>query len=355
MAEQSLTQFTDKLLSDKIFTCAVCEKLLTLPITLIEGLGNVCNNCCWEKDWKGLQNVKLELILKELKIPCKFQATGCTQRVNFEHLEEHESNCKFHEKPCLFSHTGCAWKGVQSNFPSHFNESHSEHVITNLQSFFVIHVQIDKETNITKLLKGKQECIIKILTEDDSLVYTIFDVKNPECNYDCIIKHLGQSSNCVETKCKVSSLTNLQTTKINLAALKQMTEASDLLKIHITFSNVNESKEFDEKILQHFECPVCKSLMKPPIYQCKFGHSFCSNCRPKLEKCPNCRALFGTTRNYSLEGLTAGISYACMYHHLGCEETLLAHESDKHEAICPFKPYPCPLDDCSFRGNILLT
>ncbi|EFA06060.1 E3 ubiquitin-protein ligase sina [Tribolium castaneum] len=351
MAEQTLTQFTDKLLSEKIFSCAVCEKLLTLPIVLIEDVGNVCPNCCEDRDWKGLHNVKLEMILKELQIPCKFQSTGCKKRVHFSALNEHESNCKFHEKPCLLSHTGCEWTGVQSDFPSHFNECHSEHVIANPQSFFVIEININEETNVTKLLKGKQECIIIVKKDREDLLHTICDVKNTECNYDCTIKHFGQSSNCVETKCKVSSFSSMHTTRINLAALKQMTEAADVVTLQIKMSTQNEAAEFDEKVLQYFECPVCKMLMKPPIYQCKFGHSFCSNCRPRLENCPNCRALFGTTRNYALEGLTAGISYACMYHHLGCEEMLPAHDSGKHEAICPFKPYPCPLDDCSFKGT----
>jgi hypothetical protein len=353
MSEGSLVQFTDKLLSENIFTCAACDKLLTIPITLVEDVGNVCNECCRHNDWPGLPNTKLQMILKELKIPCKFHTTGCNERIMFENLRDHESNCKFHEKPCLMSHMGCEWKGVQRNFPSHFVEYHSDNVLTNQFNIFVIDVNIEEATNVTKLLKGKQECIIRIKKDEigDYLVYTICDVKNTECNNDCIIKHVGQNGNCVETKCKISTLNDIQVTKINLAALKQMTDASDMITVQIKMSNSNDCKEFDEKILQYFECPVCKTLMKPPIYQCKFGHSFCSNCRPKLEKCPNCRALFGTTRNYSLEGLTAGISYSCMYHHLGCEETLMVNELDKHEAICPFKPYPCPLDDCSFRGT----
>ncbi|KAJ3649036.1 hypothetical protein Zmor_020798 [Zophobas morio] len=353
MAEESITQFTDKLLEEKIFTCAACENLLTAPITLVKDVGNACEKCCEKNDWDGLPNLKLELILKKLKIPCKFQITGCKERIVFENLQDHEGNCKYHEKPCLMSHLGCEWKGILSNFPSHFTEYHSDHVLTTQLNMFVIEINIDDATNITKFLKGRQECIIKIKKdeENDVLRYTVCDVRNPDCNYDCIIKHFGQNSNCVETKCKVSSLNNIQSTKINLSALKQMTDASDTITVNIKTSSGNETKEFDEKVLQYFECPVCKTLMRPPIYQCKFGHSFCSSCRPKLEKCPSCRALFGTTRNYSLEGLTAGISYSCMYHHLGCEETLQVYESDKHEVVCPYKPYPCPLDDCSFRGT----
>ncbi|RZC33749.1 Sina domain containing protein [Asbolus verrucosus] len=353
LGEQSLTQFTDKLLSKKIFTCAVCENLLNIPIILIQNIGNVCNECCQKNNWEGLPNPALEMILNELKIPCKFQITGCKERMIFENLREHENNCKFHEKPCLMAHEGCEWKGIQNNFPGHFIDFHSEHVLTNQYGLFAIDMNIEEAVNITKLLKGKQECIIKIKrdVQDDILLYTICDVKNIECNYECFIKHMGKNGNCVETQCKVSSLNNINTTHVNLTALRQMTEASDVITIQIKICTSCESKEFDEKILHYFECPVCKTLMKPPIYQCKFGHSFCSNCRPKLEKCPNCRALFGTTRNYSLEGLTASISYSCMYHHLGCEETLSVNESDKHEAVCPFKPYPCPLDECSFRGT----
>ena len=45
------------------------------------------------------------------------------------------------------------------------------------------------------------------------------------------------------------------------------------------------------------ECNVCLCVPKSvPIYQCERGHILCSECRPKLTKCPSCRITLGDTR-----------------------------------------------------------
>ena len=38
------------------------------------------------------------------------------------------------------------------------------------------------------------------------------------------------------------------------------------------------------------ECPVCFETAEAPIYMCQEMHLICSNCRPKLKECPECRA-----------------------------------------------------------------
>ena len=42
-----------------------------------------------------------------------------------------------------------------------------------------------------------------------------------------------------------------------------------------------------------FECSVCYDYVLPPIFQCRTGHLFCSNCRVKLTRCPSCRGILG--------------------------------------------------------------
>jgi len=37
------------------------------------------------------------------------------------------------------------------------------------------------------------------------------------------------------------------------------------------------------------ECPVCYEISAPPIYKCPREHLVCSNCIPKVNKCPSCR------------------------------------------------------------------
>ena len=46
-----------------------------------------------------------------------------------------------------------------------------------------------------------------------------------------------------------------------------------------------------ESVREQFLCPVCASLMTPPlsIWQCGEGHVVCGGCYKRLEACPVCR------------------------------------------------------------------
>ena len=45
-------------------------------------------------------------------------------------------------------------------------------------------------------------------------------------------------------------------------------------------------KEKEELLM----CPVCFETAEAPIFMCQEMHLICSNCRPKLKECPECRA-----------------------------------------------------------------
>ena len=49
------------------------------------------------------------------------------------------------------------------------------------------------------------------------------------------------------------------------------------------------SKSIKEKEAD-LRCPVCFETAEVPIYTCQEMHLICSNCRPKLRECPECRA-----------------------------------------------------------------
>ena len=74
-----------------------------------------------------------------------------------------------------------------------------------------------------------------------------------------------------------------------------------------TFLN-HEVKELEEELEEELECPVCLEVASmAPIYKCQEDHLVCrsqtfsrlqerffvfSRCRPKLQDCPQCRAVF---------------------------------------------------------------
>ena len=64
---------------------------------------------------------------------------------------------------------------------------------------------------------------------------------------------------------------------------------SDISKIDKLMSFLEKSISAKEREL---ECPLCLEVSSPPIFMCPESHLICSRCRPKLEKCPECRVKY---------------------------------------------------------------
>ena len=72
---------------------------------------------------------------------------------------------------------------------------------------------------------------------------------------------------------------------------------SDAQIVDLTESDVPE-------MLGLIECPVCREVPPPPLYNCENGHFVCANCRPRLvapSRCAYCLAPFTQSRNFPLE------------------------------------------------------
>ncbi|XP_065347219.1 E3 ubiquitin-protein ligase Siah1-like [Cloeon dipterum] len=102
------------------------------------------------------------------------------------------------------------------------------------------------------------------------------------------------------------------------------------------------------------ECPVCFDYVLPPILQCQSGHLVCSNCRPKLNCCPTCRAPLGNIRNLAMEQVANTLKFTCKYNASGCALSLACGDKAEHEEQCPFRPYscPCPGASCKWQGPL---
>jgi E3 ubiquitin-protein ligase SIAH1 len=101
-----------------------------------------------------------------------------------------------------------------------------------------------------------------------------------------------------------------------------------------------------EELLGALECPVCMEYMVPPISLCESGHSICDQCRPQLPVCPSCRKPFlANTRNIALECIADELDYPCRND--GCFEIYPLQIITQHEAVCPHRPFDCPLSHCA--------
>lgn len=101
--------------------------------------------------------------------------------------------------------------------------------------------------------------------------------------------------------------------------------------------------------MQEFECCVCYQPMHPPIRQCESGHSYCSSCYERLDRCPLCRSQIRPSTNILLEEFHKYVIFPCKFHEQGCTtrtygSEILAHERDcsLNLKLCPFSIYkPC--------------
>ncbi|CAG9864102.1 unnamed protein product [Phyllotreta striolata] len=367
MAEASLVNFTDELLESNCLYCALCKDILKPPIMLVENIGNICSTCHKDtpeiKNRHSMNNEAVENILKLLKLPCKYKIKGCQERFSYEELPYHQQGCKHGTKMCSMNKsTGCEWQGSTGDFVAHFKQLHGDHIINFENNLFFLETSLCEANMVKLLVTHNQIFMLRMHTNVESkrllyMICSVTDNSNSFCDYS--VKHKGSSDNYIKTKSRIvpsyyiyNDFDETVAVAIDLDALKQISQISN------TITNVFKIKiddgdfdVIDDKILHFFECPVCKTFMKPPIFQCHSGHSICNMCRPRLDRCPTCRSTFGNTRNYSLEGLTVGVQYPCIYHDSGCPEIGSANYMTSHEKQCLYKPLSCPFPTCATNSN----
>lgn len=112
--------------------------------------------------------------------------------------------------------------------------------------------------------------------------------------------------------------------------------------------------ELSKDVLEQLECPVCTEYMQPPITLCGNGHSICSSCKQKLQKCPTCRKPFSPIRNRTLEKLAVRVQCPCPNEPYGCTLTFPIALLHKHQDVCRYSPTVCPirkLVHCEWKGS----
>uniref|UniRef100_A0A6N2M6U4 RING-type E3 ubiquitin transferase n=1 Tax=Salix viminalis TaxID=40686 RepID=A0A6N2M6U4_SALVM len=119
----------------------------------------------------------------------------------------------------------------------------------------------------------------------------------------------------------------------------------------------NLGKQSTSNMQDLLECPVCFTIMYPPIFQCPNGHTLCSQCRARVKNsCPICRGELGNIRCLALEKIAESIELPCMYQSMGCCDIFPYYSKPKHEKNCKYRPYNCPYAgaECSVTGDISL-
>ena len=143
--------------------------------------------------------------------------------------------------------------------------------------------------------------------------------------------------------------------KVAARADVRINATDDLIKLKDDEAdNSTFTDGLSEDLLGALECPVCMEYMVPPISLCESGHSICVQCRPQLPVCPTCRKPFlAKTRNIALESIADELDYPCRND--GCFEIFPVQIITQHEAVCPHRPFDCPLSQgahCVWKGPL---
>ena len=83
-------------------------------------------------------------------------------------------------------------------------------------------------------------------------------------------------------------------------------EATDPVKKESTSRMVEFLATSIKEKESDLECPVCLETAEVPIFMCPEMHLICSNCRPKVKECPECRVVYtGQPRRHRYAEKTA--------------------------------------------------
>ncbi|PSN30044.1 hypothetical protein C0J52_21213 [Blattella germanica] len=98
-------------------------------------------------------------------------------------------------------------------------------------------------------------------------------------------------------------------------------------------------------MLPDLHCVNCEELLQGPTAVCESGHTFCSDCRPKLTACtfPMCVSdVLHSVRNLVLEEISGLVQNKCPNHRNGCRTLLSEELMASHERACAFNIVQCP-------------
>ncbi|CAH0550687.1 unnamed protein product [Brassicogethes aeneus] len=370
MANETMNQFTDDLFRQKIFHCNICDELCTSDIFLVKGKGNVCAICLKEKCQKEIKskailNSALMLIIAKLILPCKFKSKGCDERVEYKKYSKHiNGTCDFKVKPCpmtKFNLESCDWRGNTLEFSGHILRNHQDQVVKSENNIFNVETSLAETFNVMLLSDDYRNCLLKTSVVGDKFYYSLTPVGKSEENMEYTVVHkriqtftsskVSKHSNDLVLK-TIGTLTKLNGfyDEQNLNKNPNATVVDINLLKHLADENNMISNEFnlnpnglDENMLKLLQCPVCMSVMRPPIYQCNSGHSICNKCRGNVRSCPTCRGELGSVRNYGLESFTSNVKYPCKFKISGCKVTGVEGEIKKHEESCMVNKHKCPI------------
>ena len=88
--------------------------------------------------------------------------------------------------------------------------------------------------------------------------------------------------------------------------------------------------------------------------QCINGHLACTPCWKKIKNiCPSCqKPVRYEFRCRAMEKVIEAAKVPCPNANYGCKETISYANLSKHEDLCLFAHYSCPMRDCNYTSSL---
>jgi E3 ubiquitin-protein ligase SIAH1 len=97
--------------------------------------------------------------------------------------------------------------------------------------------------------------------------------------------------------------------------------------------NLGSSSE----IVKLLECPICRSIPIPPIWNCLSGHIACDHCHSRMNVCGLCRRAFASDgRNLFMEAVISDCDLTCPFAENGCKEIFKGNVMPTHASECQY-------------------
>lgn len=340
----------------KTLKCSLCNHFLSFPPIHIISANGTKYKCgrCLVKTHINTRAVMYENLAKHMKFPCIYK--NCTEILSWKDVKDHEKNCEHHTITCLT--INCDEVILLKDFASHFKEKHSKLYHTGNLSITNMH-------NSYGLCILEQNGCYVILYDNDTNRFhlNVCAIQPVKKQFDLCLSSTGSKYSiaingqsiidfderyhcykCLKGVCKSEShihsfhskeIVKSMNTKIERDAIRRTFGSKDvtftinivdqrpekeeenlddiLLGKEMIIDEVNDEDEMEtvletegpDIIKEMLQCPKCKEAMIPPIHECLAGHTICSECKSKLEKCPTCDGEIENTRNYVLEEVRA--------------------------------------------------
>lgn len=341
----------------KTLKCSLCTNYLSFyPVHIIsaDGTKYKCGRCL-VKTHINTRAIMYENLAKHMKFPCIYK--NCNEILCWKEVKDHEKNCEHRTVTCIG--VNCDEIILMKDFASHFKEKHTKLFhngslsVNNMHNSYGLCI-LEQDNDCYVILYdhdggrlGLSVCALQphkkqfdICLSSAGSKYSIAingqNIIDFDERYHCYkcLKGVCKSENHVYSFYSKAIMKNMNT-KIERDVIRRTFGSKDvtstinivdertekveenlddiLLGKEMIIDEVNEEdenevapvKEEPDVIKEMMQCPKCKDSMIPPIYECLAGHTICSECKSKSEKCPMCEGEIENTRNYVLEEVSA--------------------------------------------------